>query len=43
MRLAGVMADTVGTLEAAGIDPTARAEDLGPDVYIRLAEVTYAS
>ncbi len=41
--LAGVMADAAGTLEAAGIDPTARAEDLGVDEYIRLAEVTYAS
>ena len=40
--LAGVMADAAGTLEAAGIDPTARAEDLGVDAYIRLAEVTYA-
>ena len=27
-------------LEAAGIDPTARAEDLAPDDYVRLAEVT---
>jgi len=41
--LACVMADAAGALEATGIDPTARAEDLSPDAFIRLAEVTYAS
>jgi len=41
--LAGVVADAAGALEAAGIDPTARAEDLGVDAFVRLAEVTHAS
>ena len=41
--LAGVMADAAGSLEATGIDPTARAEDLNPDAFLRLAEVIYAS
>jgi 16S rRNA (adenine1518-N6/adenine1519-N6)-dimethyltransferase len=35
--LAKVLDDPVATLEAAGIDPTDRAEDLTPDDYLRLA------
>lgn len=35
--LAVELADPVSTLEGAGIDPTARAEDLTPDDYLRLA------
>jgi 16S rRNA (adenine1518-N6/adenine1519-N6)-dimethyltransferase len=35
--LAGVFEDPVATLEKAEIDPTARAEDLAPADYVRLA------
>lgn len=35
--LSSVLDDPVSTLEAAGIDPTSRAEDLNPDDYVRLA------
>jgi 16S rRNA (adenine1518-N6/adenine1519-N6)-dimethyltransferase len=35
--LARVFADPVASLQSAGIDPTARAEDLSPADYIRLA------
>lgn len=35
--LAGVFVDPVATLEKAEIDPTARAEDLSPADYVRLA------
>jgi 16S rRNA (adenine1518-N6/adenine1519-N6)-dimethyltransferase len=35
--LIGVLDDVVGVLEEAGIDPTARAEDLAPEDYLRLA------
>jgi 16S rRNA (adenine1518-N6/adenine1519-N6)-dimethyltransferase len=38
--LAGVLDDPAYTLEAAGIDPTFRAEDLTPDDYLRLAGMT---
>jgi 16S rRNA (adenine1518-N6/adenine1519-N6)-dimethyltransferase len=41
--LAGVLPDPAATLEAAGIDPTRRAEDLVPADYLRLAEVIDAS
>lgn len=37
--LAGVLSDPTATLTAAGIDPTARAEQLSPDDFIRLAEI----
>ncbi len=36
--LSGVIEDPVAVLEAAGIDPTARAEQLPPDAYLRIAE-----
>lgn len=35
--LTSVLEDPVPVLEAAGIDPTRRAEDLSPDDYLRLA------
>lgn len=35
--LANVLGEPVTTLEQAGLDPTARAEDLSPDDYLRLA------
>jgi 16S rRNA (adenine1518-N6/adenine1519-N6)-dimethyltransferase len=35
--LAAVLDDPVGTLEAAGIEPTKRAEDLSPSDYLSLA------
>jgi len=35
--LRGPFADPVAALAAAGVDPTARAEDLSPDDYLRLA------
>jgi 16S rRNA (adenine1518-N6/adenine1519-N6)-dimethyltransferase len=35
--LAGVFDDPAGTLAAVGIDPTLRAEDLGPEAYLDLA------
>jgi 16S rRNA (adenine1518-N6/adenine1519-N6)-dimethyltransferase len=35
--LVGVLDDPVVTLERAGLDPTARAEDLAPSDYLRLA------
>ncbi len=35
--LSGVLEDPVRLLEAAGIDPTSRAEDLSPEDYLRLA------
>jgi 16S rRNA (adenine1518-N6/adenine1519-N6)-dimethyltransferase len=35
--LSGVLVDPVRLLEAAGIDPTSRAEDLSPEDYLRLA------
>ena len=38
-----VLGDPVTALEAAGLDPTNRAEDVGPDGYRRLAEVVHAS
>ena len=38
--LSGKLEDAVRTLEAAGIDPTSRAEDLTPDDYLRLAGVS---
>ncbi len=37
--LASVMEDPVGRLEAVGIDPTRRAESLGAEDWLRLAEV----
>lgn len=37
--LATVLGDPVAALEAAGIDPTDRAEDLTPDDFVRLAGV----
>lgn len=37
--LAGVIADPSAALEAAGIDPTRRAEELEPEDFVRLAEV----
>jgi 16S rRNA (adenine1518-N6/adenine1519-N6)-dimethyltransferase len=36
--LAGVLDDPAATLNAAGIDPTSRAEDLRPGDYVRIAE-----
>ncbi len=36
--LATVLTDARGVLKRAGIDPEARAEELGPDDYLRLAE-----
>ena len=39
--LSGVIPDPVATLEAAGIDPTSRAEDLSPGDYLRIAEVMH--
>lgn len=36
--LTSVLEDPVAVLEAAGIDPTRRAEDLAPDDFLRLAE-----
>jgi 16S rRNA (adenine1518-N6/adenine1519-N6)-dimethyltransferase len=38
--LSTVLDEPVVVLEAAGIDPTRRAEDLSPDDYLRLAEVS---
>lgn len=38
--LANVLADPVAALDAAGIDPTDRAEDLSPDDFLRLARVS---
>jgi 16S rRNA (adenine1518-N6/adenine1519-N6)-dimethyltransferase len=38
--LAAVLADPASALGAAGLDPTRRAEDLRPEDYLRLAEVT---
>lgn len=38
--LAGILADPVSTLEESGIDPTARAEQLAPDDYLRLARAS---
>lgn len=38
--LAGFLHDPVAALERAGIDPAARAEELSPDDYLRLARVT---
>jgi 16S rRNA (adenine1518-N6/adenine1519-N6)-dimethyltransferase len=35
--LEGVFDDPVSALQGAGIDPTARAEDLAPDAYVTLA------
>jgi 16S rRNA (adenine1518-N6/adenine1519-N6)-dimethyltransferase len=35
--LSSVLDDPVSTLEAAGIDPTSRAEDLSPDDFLKLA------
>jgi 16S rRNA (adenine1518-N6/adenine1519-N6)-dimethyltransferase len=35
--LIGVLDDPVAALERAGVDPTARAEDLAPSDYLRLA------
>lgn len=37
--LASVIDDPDATLEAAGVDPTSRAEQLSPDDYLRLARV----
>lgn len=37
--LAGVVADPIGALAVAGIDPTARPEDLPPEAFLQLAEV----
>ncbi len=37
--LASLLDDPTRILTAAGIDPTARAEELGPDDYLKLAEV----
>ncbi|MBW3666878.1 MAG: 16S rRNA (adenine(1518)-N(6)/adenine(1519)-N(6))-dimethyltransferase RsmA [Actinobacteria bacterium] len=37
--LAGVLDEPATTLERAGLDPMARAEDLAPDDYLRLAGV----
>jgi 16S rRNA (adenine1518-N6/adenine1519-N6)-dimethyltransferase len=37
--LRGVLPDPVPALEAAGIEPTARAEELSAENFIRLAEV----
>ena len=41
--LAGVLADPAAVLEAAGVDPTRRAESLAPADYLRVAEVADAS
>lgn len=38
--LAEVVDDPVATLSAAGIDPTSRAENLSPDDFLRLAELS---
>ncbi len=38
--LAGTVADTGAALQAAGIDATARPEDVSADGFVRLAEVT---
>lgn len=38
--LASLLDDPVDALEAAGIDPATRAEELAPDDYLRLARVT---
>ncbi len=38
--LASVLDDPVATIESAGIEPTLRAEDLSPEDYLRLAEVS---
>lgn len=38
--LSKVLDDPVATIEAAGIKPTLRAEDLSPDDYLKLAEVS---
>jgi 16S rRNA A1518/A1519 N6-dimethyltransferase RsmA/KsgA/DIM1 with predicted DNA glycosylase/AP lyase activity len=35
--MATVLEDPVASLERAGIDPTARAEDLAPSEYLTLA------
>jgi 16S rRNA (adenine1518-N6/adenine1519-N6)-dimethyltransferase len=35
-----VLSDAEGSLRAAGIDPTKRAEDLSPADYVRLARAT---
>jgi 16S rRNA (adenine1518-N6/adenine1519-N6)-dimethyltransferase len=35
-----VLSDAEGSLRAAGIDPTRRAEDLSPADYVRLAKAT---
>jgi 16S rRNA (adenine1518-N6/adenine1519-N6)-dimethyltransferase len=37
--LAAILDDPVGTLEAAGIDPTMRAEDLSPSDFLALARL----
>jgi 16S rRNA (adenine1518-N6/adenine1519-N6)-dimethyltransferase len=37
--LSGIVDDPVALLEGAGIDPTARAESLAPDDFLRLAAV----
>lgn len=37
--LSSVLDDPVSTLQAAGIDPASRAEDLTPDDFLRVAEV----
>jgi 16S rRNA (adenine1518-N6/adenine1519-N6)-dimethyltransferase len=38
--LAGVLGEPVAVLEAAGIEPTMRAEDLSPEDFVRLANNT---
>ena len=38
--LAGVLADPVAVIEEAGLEPTARAEDLEPTAWLALAGVT---
>lgn len=38
--LSSVLDDPVMALESAGLDPTDRAEDLSPDDFVRLAEVS---
>lgn len=39
--LAGVLPDPVATLSDAGVDPTARAEELAPTDYLRIAMVMH--
>jgi 16S rRNA (adenine1518-N6/adenine1519-N6)-dimethyltransferase len=40
--LAAVLTDAPAIITAAGLDPAARAENLAPDDYLRLAEVEHA-